>query len=613
MTVTRILSLSNLNKNITRRCWNSRLSVVTLQEKVAMRKVKGAFLTIVMFFSMLVVHASNYYFVPLSKPFDHIAQRLNTLDRENRRSEASPQDLRMLFNLAGNNAQLKARALFWEVRMAQLDKPTETCIKQLKKAEKLCQPAYDYDLALIHYQLAGNYERLGQYLLCYNNCRKAIDVLQRYGDNFFLGNTYLLLVQLFNDIDDNVHAREYLKQAEYYYKQAHFSLNRIYFFQALLTDDTKQKTKWIKKSIACGGNDWALTVQDYIQLSELLLHAGDVKGALMTCNEGDSLNNKHLGGNVYFTTLLSIARAKVYYQRGLYTTTIDIIGHLKPHAAMLHGETFMLDAYYLMWKSYDKLGKQPQAYWALQQYQEQYERNTAIAKAHDIPKAQAREEIMRQNDKLKLVEKDALLKTNYLYLALLAIALVLIAGLALAIYYRQRFRIRKIENEQLRENLKQEALIYAVNRKNFENDIRQKESEISSNTLLLANKNEVLKQISDITQQFSKDGLIPRSYVQQVNRVIERSLKNDDEWQRFKTHFDAVHPNFFLKLKEACPELTENDLRLCAYICIGVRPKQIAEMLSVTPDSVNSNRYRLRKKFGLSRNESLDDFIRKLG
>ena len=220
---------------------------------------------------------------------------------------------------------------------------------------------------------------------------------------------------------------------------------------------------------------------------------------------------------------------------------------------------------------------------------------------------------MRQNDKLKLVEKDAQLKTNYLYLALLAIVLVLFVGLALAIYYRQRFRIRKIENEQLRENLKQEALIYAVNRKNFEDDIRQKESEISSNTLLLANKNEVLKQISDITQQFSNDGLIPRSYVQQVNRVIERSLKNDDEWQRFKTHFDAVHPNFFLKLKEACPELTENDLRLCAYICIGVRPKQIAEMLSVTPDSVNSNRYRLRKKFGLSRNESLDDFIRKLG
>ena len=45
---------------------------------------------------------------------------------------------------------------------------------------------------------------------------------------------------------------------------------------------------------------------------------------------------------------------------------------------------------------------------------------------------------------------------------------------------------------------------------------------------------------------------------------------------------------------------------------IGMRAKQIAEMLSITADSVNSNRYRLRKKLGLSRGESLDDFVRKI-
>lgn len=578
-----------------------------------MHEIKGLLLAIVMLFVVTLSRAGNYYFSPLSKPFDNIAERLNTLDRENRRSEAQVKDLSQLKKLAGNNTQLQARALFWDVRMSQLDRSPAECIKQLLRAEKLCRPEYDYDLAVIYYQLAGNYERLGQYLLCYNYCNKALNVLKRYDDNFFLGNTYLLLVQLFYDIDDIVQARDQLGLAEQHYRKAHFSLNRIYFFRALLTDDLHQKTAWIKKSILYGGNDWALTLQDYTNLSELLVKTGDVKGAMRACDAGAELISKHLQGNVYFTTLLYIARAKVSYAQGDYIRTISTIDSLKPYAKMLDGETFMLDAYYLMWKCYDKLGKQPQAYLALKQYQQQYERNTAIAKAHDIPKTQAREEIMRQNDKLKLVEKDAQIKTNYLYLALLAIALVLIIGLALTIYYRQRFKIRKIENEQLRENLKQEALIYAVNRKNFEDDIRQKESEISSNTLLLANKNEVLKQISSITQQFSNDGLIPRSYVQQVNHVIGQSLRNDDEWQRFKTHFNAVHPNFFLKPKETCPELTENDLRLCAYICIGVRPKQIAEMLSVTPDSVNSNRYRLRKKFGLNRNDSLDDFIRRLG
>ena len=79
-----------------------------------------------------------------------------------------------------------------------------------------------------------------------------------------------------------------------------------------------------------------------------------------------------------------------------------------------------------------------------------------------------------------------------------------------------------------------------------------------------------------------------------------------------KLHFDSVHPDFFRKLKKLSAELTENDLRLCAYIRIGLRAKQIAEMLSVSPDSVNSNRYRLRKKFGLQRGDSLDDFIRRI-
>ena len=49
----------------------------------------------------------------------------------------------------------------------------------------------------------------------------------------------------------------------------------------------------------------------------------------------------------------------------------------------------------------------------------------------------------------------------------------------------------------------------------------------------------------------------------------------------FKLHFDSVHPGFFVKLKEISAELTENDLRLCAYVRIGIRAKQIAGMLSV--------------------------------
>lgn len=561
----------------------------------------------------MTVHAQAYYFQPVSKPFDNVAKRLNRLDRLNRREQATAADIDSLRRFAENNRQLQARTIFWQVRMNQINAQPAKCIAMLKKAETLCQPGFDYDLALIRYQLAGNYERLGKYLQCYEYCQKALPVLLNTSDNFFLGNTYLLLVQLFNDVDDNEHARINLALAKKYYSRAGFPLNRIYFFEAQLTSDKKLKILNYKKSIASGANDWALTIQAYDNLCSLQLSDGKTEEALASCDAATKLIQDNDPHNIYTNALIVISRAKVYYYQGKYKLAIGLLNGLLKLSPQLRDEQFFQEVYHYLWLCYDRLGQRNMAYTMLVNYQKEYERQARILHARDVPKAQARDEILRQNDRLKLVEKDAQLKTGYLYLTLLAFAIVIIAGLALAIFFRQRYRIRKIENKQLRDNLRQEALIYSVNRKNFENDIKQKECEISSSTLLLANKNEVLRQISDITHRFSSKGQIPQSYVQQVNNVIADSLKNDDEWSRFKLHFDAVHPNFFVKLKEICPELTENDLRLCAYICIGIRPKQISEMLNVSPDSVNSNRYRLRKKFGLSRNDSLDDFIRNVG
>jgi hypothetical protein len=303
---------------------------------------------------------------------------------------------------------------------------------------------------------------------------------------------------------------------------------------------------------------------------------------------------------------------KVLYKQGKYKQVIDELDKLKIINNKIQGERFTLNIYKFYWLANEKLGNHDAAYTYLKLYQSQYEQQENYIKKQDVPKAQAREAIARQNDKISLLEKDAELSRTYLFITTLAFVVIALIAVALFIYFYQRYRIRRIENRELRNSLQQEALIYAVNRKNFEEDIKQKDCEISSSTLLLANKNEVLQQIHDITVQYSDEGRIPKEYVKQVNEVIGISLKNDDEWERFKLHFDSVHPEFFVKLKEVSNDLTENDLRLCAYIRIGMRAKQIAEMLSISPDSVNSNRYRLRKKMQLKRGESLDDFIRKI-
>ncbi len=245
-------------------------------------------------------------------------------------------------------------------------------------------------------------------------------------------------------------------------------------------------------------------------------------------------------------------------------------------------------------------------------YQEEYERQNDEIRRQDVPKARAREAIARRDDTINLLEKEAELSRVSMFTAILFTVVVVLAAVILIINLHYRNKRKEAENMELHNSLRQEALIYSVNRKNFEDDIKQKNCEISSSTLLLANKNEVLQQISDITKKYSNGGKIPIEYVKEVNDVIGDSLKNDDEWQRFKLHFDRVHPDLIVKLKDASSKLKEYDLRLCSNIRIGMRAKQIAEMLSVSPDSVNSNRYRLRKKLGLKRMDSLDDFIRNI-
>ncbi|MNS54016.1 Bacterial regulatory protein, luxR family [compost metagenome] len=77
-------------------------------------------------------------------------------------------------------------------------------------------------------------------------------------------------------------------------------------------------------------------------------------------------------------------------------------------------------------------------------------------------------------------------------------------------------------------------------------------------------------------------------------------------------HFNEVNPDFFNKLKEACSDLTENNLRMCAYFKMGMTAKQVASILNISVETVKNGRYRLKKKLGLTEQDNLDDFIRNI-
>ena len=556
----------------------------------------------------------SYHFKPIQKEFDEIASRLNKADYDNVRQDINPQWLDQLDSIArvSKNKQLQARAIYWRVRSTQMGAQPAECIPLLQKAlQQTDLEEYDYDAACLHYQLAGNYDRIGQYFKCYTELREAIPLFKKHEDHYFLGNSYLLLAQLFHEISNIDEAKGFLEQARENYELAHYPLNRIYFYEALFMSDDKSIPLY-KKSIETGGKDWGMTLQALINLSDRLREKGHPNEAEAYIEQGFQLIDDNAPDNVFFRSLLVVSHARTRYEQGRYEDALQELNQLLAHTEMLRDEQMMLQVYQQLWRVHDKLGHRDEAYRYLELYNKKYQTIEEEIKKHEVPKAQAREAIARQNDQIRLLEQDAELSRRMMWVLGLVALVVLLAAAGLLVYVFQRNRMHKMENRELQKSLEQEAIIYSMNLKNYEDDIQKKDRQISSSTLLLTNKNEVLKQLSEITTRYSDDGKVPREFVREVNAVIGDSLKNDDEWSRFRLHFDSVHPDFFSKLKEVSPDLTENDLRLCAYLRIGLRAKQIAEMLHISADSVNSNRYRLRKKLGLERGESLDDFVRKI-
>lgn len=59
------------------------------------------------------------------------------------------------------------------------------------------------------------------------------------------------------------------------------------------------------------------------------------------------------------------------------------------------------------------------------------------------------------------------------------------------------------------------------------------------------------------------------------------------------------------------PDLSTYELKVCEWIISGLSSKQIASELNISPASVNTARYRIRRKLKLDKEQSLEKYLAK--
>jgi len=140
-----------------------------------------------------------------------------------------------------------------------------------------------------------------------------------------------------------------------------------------------------------------------------------------------------------------------------------------------------------------------------------------------------------------------------------------------------------------------------------QNDLNHKKVELLNKSNFIAERN---KNLNYLLETVDKPNNIYTFSSDDIKEKIKVLLKNENRNDRFEKHFEDVYPGFFKSLIAiSTSNLTQNDLRLCAYLKMNQGTDQISQLTGVSIRTVESKKYRLKKKLNFNKDQSLITFI----
>lgn len=138
---------------------------------------------------------------------------------------------------------------------------------------------------------------------------------------------------------------------------------------------------------------------------------------------------------------------------------------------------------------------------------------------------------------------------------------------------------------------KKEKIILEKEKEIIQNELNQKNRELTTYAIILSQKNNETIEIAENLNKILKNTKekTTRQNIKQIALKLQNCSK-ESGWDEFKTHFENVHNQFFGKLSEKHTDLTQNDLKICAFIRLNMMSKDIANIVGLSPKSIDMAR-----------------------
>ncbi|PLX10394.1 MAG: hypothetical protein C0598_10460 [Marinilabiliales bacterium] len=361
--------------------------------------------------------------------------------------------------------------------------------------------------------------------------------------------------------------------------------------------------------------------QAYVLLgfSKLYLAKKDYKAAIKSINNAIDISEEKGFGELKLESYLllaevyrkrgSLQKSKVYMNKAFETdTSLDILSlHIKYlfQLAKLRESEDNFKSAYIYYQKAIHLKDSVNKSWEKVKYSE----------------IETLSQIKLQKQRNEVLEKD--LSINKLRIKHQRLILIISAGslivllLLVIILYRKR-KYEKKTNELLREQNKkiktQDKIIRIKNEESLKLELDYKNRQLTSFSLSALKLSKALDNVFQSLREILNTQNIKSGTRKNIEAIIQnfKPHSTENEWEEFRSYFEAVHPSFYKNLKKKAPNMTFNEQKICAYVRLGMTTKEIASITFRQIRSIESTRFRIRKKLGLTATDNLYDYLEKL-
>lgn len=184
---------------------------------------------------------------------------------------------------------------------------------------------------------------------------------------------------------------------------------------------------------------------------------------------------------------------------------------------------------------------------------------------------------------------------------------------------KHREELQLLEHENLNKNrhiieLETEYRSLAQENEQLSSDLKDTSKKLANITIEKISRNNILDSIrAEMGNIAAADSQMRvKNAANRIIRLIDGRADDTENKQQLEHYFNIIYDGMLDKLVTRYPQLSKTDMKLCVYIKLNLSTKEIAELMNISPRSVEMGRYRLRKKLKLEPSESIYAVLQQL-